>query len=66
MAMLGDAGSNALGALLGLHSVKRFTGRGQWLAIGALAGFTILGERKSIGTWIEQAPVLSWLDRLGR
>ncbi|MGZ4393535.1 MAG: glycosyltransferase [Gaiellaceae bacterium] len=66
MAMLGDAGSNALGALLGLHSVKRFTGRSQWLAIGALAGFTILGERKSIGAWIERAPVLSWFDRLGR
>jgi hypothetical protein len=49
-----------------LHSVKRFTGRSQWLAIGALAGFTILGERQSIGAWIEQAPVLSWLDRLGR
>jgi Glycosyl transferase family 2 len=66
MAMLGDAGSNALGALLGLNSVKRFTGRGQWVAIGALAGLTILGERTSIGAWIERAPVLSWLDRLGR
>ena len=66
MAMLGDAGSNALGAMLGLHSVKRFTGRGQWVAIGALAGFTILGERESIGAWIERAPVLSWIDRLGR
>ena len=66
MAMLGDAGSNALGALLGLNSVKRFTARGQWVAIGALAGLTILGERKSIGAWIERAPVLSWIDRLGR
>jgi hypothetical protein len=66
MAMLGDAGSNALGAMLGLSSVKRFTGRGQWVAIGALAGLTILGERKSIGAWIERAPVLSWIDRLGR
>jgi Glycosyl transferase family 2 len=66
MAMLGDAGSNALGALLGLNSVKRFTGRGQWVAIGALAGLTILGERTSIGGCIERAPVLSWLDRLGR
>jgi hypothetical protein len=66
MAMLGDAGSNALGALLGLNSVKRFTGRGQWVAIGSLAGLTILGERKSIGAWIERAPVLSWIDRLGR
>jgi Glycosyl transferase family 2 len=66
MAMLGDAGSNALGALLGLNSVKRFTASGQWLAIGALAGLTILGERTSIGAWIERAPVLSWIDRLGR
>jgi hypothetical protein len=66
MAMLGDAGSNALGALLGLNSVKRFTERGQWVAIGALAGLTLLGERKSIGAWIERTPGLSWIDRLGR
>jgi Glycosyl transferase family 2 len=66
MAMLGDAGSNALGALLGLNSVKRFTGRGQWVAIGALAGLTILGERTSIGAWIERTPGLSSIDRLGR
>ena len=66
MAMLGDAGSNALGAMLGLNSVKRFTGRGQYVAIGVLAGLTLLGERKSIGAWIERAPVLSWIDRFGR
>jgi hypothetical protein len=66
MAMLGDAGSNALGALLGLNSVKRFTGRGRWVAIGALAGLTILGERTSLGSCIERTPVLSWIDRLGR
>jgi Glycosyl transferase family 2 len=66
MAMLGDAGSNALGALLGLNSVKRFTGRGQWVAIGALAGLTIMGERTSIGAWIERTPGLAWIDRVGR
>jgi hypothetical protein len=66
MAMLGDAGSNALGALLGLNSVKRFTGRGQWVAIGALAGLTLIGERASIGAWIERTPGLGWIDRLGR
>jgi len=66
MAMLGDAGSNALGALLGLKSVERFTGRGRWVAIGALAGLTILGERTSIGAWIERTPGLAWIDRLGR
>jgi hypothetical protein len=66
MAMLGDAGSNALGAVLGLNSVKRFTGRGQWVAIGALAGLTLIGERTSIGSWIERTPGLARIDRLGR
>jgi hypothetical protein len=64
--MLGDAGANALGALLGLSSVSRLTGRGRWLAIGTLAGLTLLGERRSLGAMIESAPGLSWLDRLGR
>jgi hypothetical protein len=66
MAMLGDAGSNALGGLLGLKSVERFTGRGRWVAIGALAGLTLLGERTSIGAWIERTPGIAWADRLGR
>jgi hypothetical protein len=66
MAMLGDAGSNALGGLLGLKSVERFTGRGRWAAIGALAGLTLLGERTSIGALIERTPGLAWIDRLGR
>jgi hypothetical protein len=66
MAMLGDAGANALGALLGLNSVNRFTGRGRWVAIGALAGLTILGERTSLGSLIERTPVLRELDALGR
>ncbi len=66
MAMLGDAGSNALGAMLGLNSVKQFTGRGRWVAIGALAGLTVLGERTSIGEWIERTPGIDRLDRLGR
>ncbi len=66
MSMLGDAGSNALGGLLGLKSVERFTGRGRWVAIGALAGLTLIGERTSIGAWIERTPGVSWVDRLGR
>jgi hypothetical protein len=66
MAMLGDGGSNALGGLLGLSSVERFTERGRWVAIGALAGLTILGERRSIGAWIERTPGVGWIDRLGR
>ena len=64
--MLGDAGSNALGAMLGLSSVSRLTGRSRWLAIGVLAGLTLLGERRSLGALIERTPGLSTLDRLGR
>jgi hypothetical protein len=66
MAMLGDGGSNALGAMLGLRSVSRLTERGRWVAIGALAGLTLLGERRSLGELIEQAPLLRELDALGR
>ena len=66
MAMLGDAGANALGAMLGLKSVSRLTERGRWAAIGALAGLTVLGELTSLGARIERTPVLRELDALGR
>jgi Glycosyl transferase family 2 len=66
MAMLGDAGSNALGAVLGLGSVARFTGRTRWSAIGALAFLTLAGEVRSLGALIEQTPVLRVLDAWGR
>jgi len=66
MTMLGDAGSNALGALLGLKSVDRFTGRGRWAAVGALAGLTTLGEVTSLGALIERTPGLAQVDRWGR
>jgi Glycosyl transferase family 2 len=66
MTMLGDAGSNALGAVLGYGSVATFTARGQRLAIAALAGLTVIGELRSLGELIERTPGLSRLDRLGR
>jgi Glycosyl transferase family 2 len=66
MTMLGDAGSNVLGALLGLSSVGWLTGRGRWIAIGALASLNILGEARSLGEVIERTPLLRELDALGR
>jgi hypothetical protein len=66
MAMLGDAGSNGLGAMLGLKSVGRLTGRKRWVAIGALAGLTLLGEHRSLGELIERAPFLRDVDAWGR
>ncbi|MCP9486356.1 MAG: glycosyltransferase [Gaiellaceae bacterium MAG52_C11] len=66
MAMLGDSGSNALGAVLGFGSVERFSRRRRWSAIAALAGLTLLGERRSLGTLIEETSPLRELDALGR
>jgi hypothetical protein len=66
MAMLGDSGANALGAMLGLSSVSKLTGRERWAAIGALAGLTLLGETRSLGELIERTPVLRELDALWR
>ena len=66
MTMLGDAGSNALGALLGLSSVKRFAGWRRLSAIAALGALTAYGERKSLGHLIEKTPVLRELDAIGR
>ena len=66
MAMLGDSGSNTLGAVLGLSSVSRFTERQRWSAIAALAGLTLLGETRSLGDWIERTPVFRELDAVGR
>lgn len=66
MAMLGDAGSNALGAVLGFRSVRKLTGRRRWGAIGALAALTLVGDRHSLGSGIESTPVLRDLDGLGR
>jgi Glycosyl transferase family 2 len=66
VAMLGDSGSNALGAMLALGSVDRLTGRGRWIAIGSLAALTLLGERRSLGRLIETTPGLRELDALGR
>jgi hypothetical protein len=66
MTMLGDAGSNALGAVLGFGSVRRSRGRRQWLELGALATLTVLGETRSLGAMIERTPVLRELDAIGR
>jgi hypothetical protein len=66
MTMLGDAGSNALGALLGYGSVGKLTARGQILCIAGLAAFTAAGEARSLGSLIEHTPILRELDAMGR
>ncbi len=66
MSMLGDAGANALGALLGLESVRQLRGLRRLGAICALAALTALGERRSLGSLVEATPGLRVLDAVGR
>ena len=66
LTMLGDAGSNVLGGLVGLRSVGRLTERRRWIAIGALASLNLLGEARSLGVLIERTPVLREIDAFGR
>ena len=47
-------------------SVGLFTERQRWSAIAALAGLTLLGERRSLGELVERTPVFRELDGLGR
>jgi hypothetical protein len=64
-AMLGDAGANALGALLGLAATR--LGRGGRLAILAgVVGLTGASEFVSFTKVIQATPPLHWLDMLGR
>ena len=66
MTMLGDAGANGLGAVLGYGSVSKLTGRGQILSIAALAALTVAGETRSLGSLIERTRGLRELDAWGR
>ena len=64
-AMLGDAGANALGALVGLAATR--LGRGGRLAIlAAVVGLTGASEFVSFTKVIQSTPPLHWLDMLGR
>jgi UDP-GlcNAc:undecaprenyl-phosphate/decaprenyl-phosphate GlcNAc-1-phosphate transferase len=64
-AMLGDAGANALGALLGARAAG--LPRSARLALLAgIAGLTAASEKVSFTKVIERTPALRWLDMLGR
>jgi Glycosyl transferase family 2 len=64
--MLGDAGSNAFGAMLGFKSVDRFHGWGRWAVVAGVVALNVAGERRSLGDLIERTPGLAELDRMGR
>jgi UDP-N-acetylmuramyl pentapeptide phosphotransferase/UDP-N-acetylglucosamine-1-phosphate transferase len=65
-AMLGDAGSNVLGAVAGLWLVLALGPTGEAIALGVLALFTVYGEFRSISAAVDRNPLTRWLDSLGR
>lgn len=65
-AMLGDTGSNLLGALAGLWLVFSLGETGQLIALGLLIALTAYGELRSISMLVEQVPLLRRLDSVGR
>ncbi|MET8990845.1 hypothetical protein ABZW49_35805 [Nonomuraea wenchangensis] len=65
-AMLGDAGANALGALLGLAAVTRLGRPGRYALLGTVAALTAASEKISFTKVIAGNPVLNRIDMLGR
>lgn len=65
-AMLGDTGSNLLGAVAGVWLLSTLGADARLIALAAVAGLTIYGELRSISATIESVPPLRWLDSLGR
>jgi UDP-GlcNAc:undecaprenyl-phosphate/decaprenyl-phosphate GlcNAc-1-phosphate transferase len=65
-AMLGDAGSNVLGAVAGLWLVLALGPTGEAVALAVLAAITIYAEFRSISALVERNPLMRWLDSIGR
>ncbi|MCD6016750.1 MAG: hypothetical protein K0R88_2834 [Solirubrobacterales bacterium] len=65
-AMLGDTGSNLIGALAGISLLVTLGETGRWVALALVAALTVYGEFRSISRTIERVPPLRWIDSLGR
>ena len=65
-AMLGDTGSNLVGALAGVAMLVTLGETGRWIALALVASLTIFGEFRSISKTVESIPPLRWIDSLGR
>jgi hypothetical protein len=65
-AMLGDAGANALGAMLGTAAAAGLPRPARALTLAAVVGLTAASEKVSFTKVIARTPALNWLDMLGR
>lgn len=64
--MLGDTGSNLVGALAGISLLVTLDETGRLIALAIVAALTVYGEFRSISKTIERVPPLRALDSLGR
>jgi len=64
--MLGDAGSNVLGAVVGLGVVASCGPTGRTLVLVAVVALNLAGELVSFSRVIDSVPPLRMLDRVGR
>jgi UDP-GlcNAc:undecaprenyl-phosphate GlcNAc-1-phosphate transferase len=65
-AMLGDTGSNLIGAIAGVWLLTVLGDDARLIALGVIALLTVYGELRSISATIEKVPPLRWLDSIGR
>ena len=65
-AMLGDTGSNLVGALAGVALLIALEDPARLIALGIIVGLTVYGEFRSLSALIERVPLLRQLDSLGR
>jgi len=65
-AMLGDVGSNLLGALAGIWLVLTLGPEGELVALAVLTLITLYAEFRSISALVERNPPLRWVDSIGR
>jgi len=65
-AMLGDTGSNLVGAVAGVWLLTTLGADARLVALAAVLALTVYGEMRSISATIDSVPPLRWLDSLGR
>jgi UDP-GlcNAc:undecaprenyl-phosphate/decaprenyl-phosphate GlcNAc-1-phosphate transferase len=65
-AMLGDAGANALGAMLGAAAAAALPRTARACLLTGIAALTVASEKVSFTRVIASTPPLNWLDMLGR
>lgn len=65
-AMLGDTGSNLIGAIAGVWLLTTLSENARLVALAVVVVLTVYGELRSISATIERVPPLRWLDSLGR